>query len=97
MLLGEAVAVHVVLDVDPAARVGVLEPGAAHIGVLLEHGHLHTGLLQAMRGGDTRHTRPHHHHMEVALRCQCCLAPLRGAQRIAIEGQLLEEQRHVAI
>ena len=44
--LGEGEAVELVGDVDAAARVHVLEPGAAHVAVLLEHRDRHTGLAQ---------------------------------------------------
>ena len=43
----ERVAIEVVGDVDAAARVGVLEPGAAHAGILLDHGVGDAGLPRA--------------------------------------------------
>ena len=47
--LGEGEAVELVGDVDAAARVHVLEPGAAHVAVLLEHRDRHPGLAQPVR------------------------------------------------
>ena len=44
--LREREAVELVRDVDTAARVDVLQPGAAHVTVLLEHGDRHAGLTQ---------------------------------------------------
>ena len=48
--LREGEAVELVGDVNPAARIHVLKPGPAHVGVLLEHGDRHTGLAQAVGG-----------------------------------------------
>ena len=50
----EAVAVEVVADVDPGARVGVLPPGAADPGVLLHDGEGDAGLLQPDAGQQSR-------------------------------------------
>ena len=47
--LGERVAVVVVRDVDPAAGIGVLQPRAADVGVLVEHDVGHAGLLPGGR------------------------------------------------
>ena len=49
--LREGEAVELVGDVNPAARVDVLEPRAAHVAVLLEHRHGHAGLAQPVRRG----------------------------------------------
>ena len=64
--LRERVAVVVVRDVDPAARVGVLEPGAADVGVLLEHRTDDAGLLEPVRGGDAGHAGADDRDAEVA-------------------------------
>ena len=52
--LGEGEAVELVGHVDPAARVDVLEPGAAHVAVLLEHGDVDAGLAQPVRRRQAR-------------------------------------------
>ena len=55
--LREREAVELVGHVDATARVDVLQPGAAHVGVLLEHRDLHPGLAQAVRRRQARGTR----------------------------------------
>ena len=51
--LGKGVAVHMVGDVDPASRVGILQPGTTHVGVLFEDADLCPSLLKAMRRSDS--------------------------------------------
>ena len=53
--LRERVAVVVVRVVDAAARIRVLEPGAADVVVLLEDHERHAGLLQPVGGEQARH------------------------------------------
>ena len=50
----EAVAVEVISDVDPRARVGVLVPGAADARVLLDDGERNAGLLEPDGGEQSR-------------------------------------------
>ena len=55
--LREGVAVEEVRHVDAAARVGVLEPGAADVVVLLQHHDLDAGLVEAVGGHQPGHAR----------------------------------------
>jgi hypothetical protein len=64
----EAVAVEVVADVDPCPRVGVLPPGAADAGVLLDDGEGDAGLLQPDAGQQSRLPAADDHHREGARR-----------------------------
>ncbi len=56
--LREGVAVELIGDVDAAPRIHVLEPGPAHVAVLLEHRHRHAGLAQAVCRGQAGGTSP---------------------------------------
>ena len=95
--LRERVAVVVVGVVDPAPRIGVLVPGAAHVGVLLDHLELDARLLQPVRGEQSRHPRADHDDPEVAVGIDIVLPPLRAPPVVAAERELLVEQRHVVV
>ncbi len=59
----EAVGVDVVGAIHPAAGIGVLQPGPANIGVLLDDLEVDAGLAEADSGQKARHARPNHQHM----------------------------------
>ena len=88
--LGEREAVELVGHVDPAARVDVLQPGAAHVGVLLEHGDLHPGLAQAVRGRQARGARPDDRAPERA--ADVGQTPRRFPRVGPLEGELLGQE-----
>ena len=60
----EAVAVEVVADVDAGARIGVLPPGAADAGVLLDDRERDAGLLEPDAGEQARLAAADHHDRE---------------------------------
>ena len=93
--LREGVAVEVVLDVDPAAGIVVLEPRAADVGVLLEHDERHARLPEAVRGGDARHARPDDRDGELPAGRDVGGRPRRRTQIDAVERELLLEQHEV--
>ena len=62
------VAVEVVLDVDAATRVVVLEPRAPDVFVLLEHHDLDAGLAEPVRGDDARHAGADNAHRDARTR-----------------------------
>ena len=92
----EGVAVEVVADVDAAAGVAVLEPGAAGGRVLLDDRVRDAGVAEADAGEDARHAGADHHdvrcgfHVVVDRR-----APVAVALVGSVEFQFLEDQRHV--
>ena len=79
----ERVGIGVIGRVDAAAGVGVLQPGAAHVGVLLEHGVGDARLLQAMRRQDSRHTGADHRHVEAGAPLRRHLAEEAGGAGVA--------------
>ena len=93
--LRERVAVVVVRVVDPAARIRVLEPGAADVGVLLDDHVVDAGLREPVRGEEARHARADDDDAEVGVGGEVGLAPLRAAPVVAAERELLLEQRQV--
>ena len=58
--LREGEAVQLIRHIDAAARVDVLEPGAADVAVLLEQRHCDAGLAQAVRRRQARRTGTDH-------------------------------------
>ena len=95
MALREREAVVVVRVVDPAARIGVLEPRTADVVVLLDDRERHPGLLQTVRGQQAGHARADDQHVEVDVGRELVLVPLGGAAILASVGELLLEQRQV--
>jgi hypothetical protein len=88
--LREREAVELVGHVDAAAGVDVLEPGAADLGVLLEHGHGDAGLAQAVCGGQPRRARADHGATERA--ADLVEMPAWGAGVGPVRRQLLDEE-----
>ena len=84
-------------DVHPAAGIGVLLPGAADVVVLLEDREVDAGLLQAVGGDDPAHPGADDGDVERPVRGQLVSAPLRGAQVVAVQCQLLDEHLHVLV
>ena len=94
--LGEGEAVELVGHVDPAARVHVLQPGAADVGVLLEHGDRNAGLAQTVRRGQTGGAGADDRATETGAAvivggADLVDVPGRGPG-IAVEGELLEQE-----
>ena len=82
------VAVEVVLDVDAATRVVVLEPRAPDVVVLLEHDDLDAGLAEPVRGDDARHAGADDAHGDARARADLADRPGRPPQVGAVEGEL---------
>ena len=82
------VAVEVVLDVDAATRVVVLEPRAPDVVVLLEHHDLDAGLAEPVRGDDARHAGADNAHGHARTRTDLADRPGRPPQVGAVEGEL---------
>ncbi len=93
--LGERVAVDVVRVVDPAPGIGVLPPGPADVGVLLEDRERHAGLLEAVGGQQPRHAGADDHDAELAPGRHLVEPPIRRPQVLTRDRQLLLEQREV--
>ena len=85
-----------VRDVDPAAGIGVLQPGAAGVLVLLDHDVRHAGLGQAVGGDDAGHPGPHDGDEERPVRVDVVLVPVRRP-RVGGDGQLLPHHREVVV
>ena len=82
-------------DVDAAARVGVLEPGAADVGILLEHDDVDADLLEAVSGDEPGHARADDADAELAVGSEGGGGPVRRAEIRALEAELLDEERPV--
>src|SRR5262249_40578868 len=80
------VAVEVVLDVDAATRVVVLEPRAPDVVVLLEHDDVDAGLTKPVRGDDARHPRADDADTDVRIRADPADRPGWLPQVRAVEG-----------
>ena len=93
--LGEGVAVVVVGVVDPASRIGVLPPRAAHVRVLLDHDEVDAGLLEAVRGEQPRHAGADDRHGVRQLGSELVSVPGRRPQVLARDGELLLQERDV--
>ncbi len=94
----EGVAVEVIGDVNAAAGVGVLEPGAADAVVLLDHRVGDARLLQPDGGEQTRHTGADDQDAKVARRRGTGRGlQRRGARVAAVERHLLHHHRHVLV
>ncbi len=88
--LREGEAVELVGHVDPAARVHVLEPRPAHVGVLLEHRDRHAGLAQAVRRRQAGSARAHDGAPELASEVR--RVPGGPARVGAFERELLAQE-----
>ncbi len=93
--LGERVAEVVVGVVDPAPRIAVLVPGAAHVLVLVDDEEVDARLGEAVPGEEARHAGPDDQHAEVGVGSDLVLAPGGAAPVLAAVGQLLLQQRQV--
>ena len=93
--LRERVAVVVVRVVDAATGIGVLEPRAADVVVLLDDDEGDAGLLQPVRGEQPRHARADDQHDEVDAGRELVGLPPRRAPVLAAVRELLLEQREV--
>src|SRR4029077_11423280 len=78
--LRRRVAVEVVLDVDAATRVVVLEPRTPDVVVLLEHHDLDAGLAEPVRADDARHARADNAHGHAPTRTDLADRPARPPQ-----------------
>ncbi len=92
----EAVAVEVVAHVDPRAGVGVLPPGAADPGVLLEDGERDAGLLEPDAGEQTGLAAADHHHRK-GLAVGVVTGRLDPAGVPPVELHLLHQERDVLL
>jgi hypothetical protein len=81
--------------VHPAAGVGVLEPGPADVGVLVDHDEGDADLLQSVGREQPRHAGADDRDLERGVGRDGGLGPLRGAQVVAGDRQLLLEQPEV--
>ncbi|GIW17245.1 MAG: hypothetical protein KatS3mg064_0402 [Tepidiforma sp.] len=93
-LLGERIAVERVRNVDTSARVGVLQPRAADVVVLLEDREGDAGLLQPDAGEDPRHPGADDDDLERERRV---LLPRGRARVLPLRRQLFEQQRNVVL
>ena len=94
----ERIAVEVVGDVDAAARVGVLVPGAADPLVLLDHDEGDAGVAQADRRQEPRHSGADDHHLKaLSERGRHRVVPVDVAREVVVERQLLEHHRDVLV
>ena len=94
--LREGVAVEEVGHVDAAARVRVLEPGAADVVVLLEDHHLDAGLVEPVGRHQARHAGADHRDAERPVGRDVLATPRRGPEVLA-EGELIPEQLEVVV
>ena len=85
--------------VHPAARIGVLQPGSAHIVVLVEHHAVDAGLLEAVRGQDPRHARPDDGHRVIdgAVRRPGTVGEWLWHPQVSADRELLGQHRAVAV
>ncbi len=90
--LEERVAVEVAGDVHPAAGIGVLEPGATDLVVLVEDDHVEARLDEPVRRHDARHARTDDGDAEMTVRSDLGRVPVRRAQIGAVELQLFAQQ-----
>ena len=88
--LREGEAVELVGNVDPAPGIDVLEPGATHVTVLLEHGHVHPGLAQPVGRREPRGAGPDDATAESATAVGD--PPRRGAGVGALERELFDQE-----
>ena len=88
--LGEGEAVELIGHVDTAPGVDVLEPGAAHVAVLLEHRDRDAGLSHPVRRSQTRSARPDHGAAERAT--HLVHVPCGPAGIAPRQGELLHEE-----
>ena len=94
--LREGVAVEEVRHVDPAPGVGVLEPRAADVIVLLEHDHLDAGLVQPVGGDQARHAGSDHGDAERAIRGELLPSP-GGRAEVLPQRELVAQQLEVVV
>ncbi len=94
--LREGVAVEEVGHVHPAPGVGVLEPRAADVVVLLEHDHLDAGLVEPVGGDQARHAGSDHGDAERAIRGELLASPGRRAE-VLPERELVAQQLEVVV
>ena len=94
--LGERVAVEVVGDVDATPRIDVLQPGPAHVVVLLDDDVVDAGLVEPVGGQQPGHAGTDHHHLQRSIRIELVGPPVRsplvgarGAQLLVQEGQVV--------
>ena len=95
--LGERVAEQVAGDIDPAARVGVLQPGAADLRVLLVDDSVDTGLSQPVRRQQARHAGSDHGDTKRSIRGEVGGSPRWCAKVLSRAAELLEQQRQVVV
>ncbi len=83
--------------VDPASGVDVLQPGAAHIGVLLDDGEVDARLFEADAGENAGHAGAHDHHLHLpGRRRKLGARPIgRLGADAAGQAQLVGEKRGV--
>ena len=93
----ERVGVGVVGGVDAAAGVGVLQPGAAHVGILLDHRVGDARLAEAMRGENPRHSRADDHHVEAGALLRRDPFESLGAGRVRFEAHLAQQKLQVVV
>jgi len=93
-LLGEAVAVKRVRNVDTRTRIGVLKPGAADVVVLLEDGERYAGLLEPNPREDAGHPCADDDDAE---RNRGVLPPGGSAGVLALGREFFEQERDVVL
>ena len=92
--LRERVAVEVIRNVHAASGIAVLEPGASHVAVLLEHDDLEPGLRQPIGSDEAGHAGTDDGDAEGAVGSEVFLAPGRLPQVFA-QRELLPQQLEV--
>ena len=95
--LGERVAEEMAGDIDPAARVGVLQPGAADLGVLLVDDGVDAGLTQPVRGQQARHAGTDHGDSKRSIGSEVGGVPRRRPKVFSRSAELLEQQRQIVV
>ena len=91
----ERVAVEVIADVDPGARVRVLVPGAARRGVLLDDRERDAGLAQPDTGQEARHAGADHDDREGGPVLGREVVEVDPAGVEAVQLELFQHHRHV--
>ena len=83
--------------VNPATGVGVVEPGAAHVGVLFQHHHVDTHLAQPMGHEQARHAGANHSHGKGGARGEVVELPGWCPPVAAVGRQFLTQQSEVLV
>ena len=93
----EGVGIDVVGAIHPATRVGVLEPGAAHLGIFVHDLERHAGLFEPKASQQAGHARADHKHVQLARGRGELRPPLGIARAFALERHLIDQEGGIVI